>query len=200
MKRVVSIVVALACLALLSSCSLLPSPAFDDSKQLADAQMQHIADAVKHHDPDALKKLFSVRARKHAIDLDRGLEYFLTAFPSGRVTWEYTASSGSGATGDFRSTWVDFDRYTLSGGGKKYSVYFALFSRNTHDDPANVGIYALGIGPYTPNASTATGASEAFLVWTGQFGLDNDITSGNPGVYVPNARFGAAYDAGIRDR
>jgi len=63
-RRVLGAGVASACLVLLASCSLLPSPpgSFRDTdEQVAAAQMQHISDAVKDHDAAALKKLFSPR-------------------------------------------------------------------------------------------------------------------------------------------
>ena len=66
MKRVLGALAALACVALVSSCSLLPdipTPGNDDTGQKADVVMQDIADAVKHHDVAALKKLFSPGAR-----------------------------------------------------------------------------------------------------------------------------------------
>ena len=45
--------------------------------------MKLIADAAQNHDAAALKKLFSQRARQKAADLDGGLKYFLSAYPSG---------------------------------------------------------------------------------------------------------------------
>ena len=99
MRRFLGAGVALVCVTLLSSCALLPfgppGTITDDSKQQSDVEMQHIADAVKNHDAAALKRLFSRTAREKATDLDRGLKYFLSIFPSGKMTWK---SEGTGST------------------------------------------------------------------------------------------------------
>ena len=91
MRRMFVAVVSVACVGLLSACSFLPSiPSrfHDDSEQKAAAEMQHIAEAVKAHDAAALKKLFAPRAQEKATDLDGGLAYFLSIFPSGKMTWK----------------------------------------------------------------------------------------------------------------
>ena len=73
-RRVVGAVAALACVALLSSCSYVSAAADQgQTKRYADAQMRHIAEAVKTHDAAALKKLFSPNARAKATDLDLSL-------------------------------------------------------------------------------------------------------------------------------
>ena len=91
-RRVLGAAVALVFVGVLSSCALLPTgwpgPDSDNAQQKADVQMRHIASAVKSHDAAALKKLFSARAREKATDLDSGLDYFLSVFPSGRMTWK----------------------------------------------------------------------------------------------------------------
>ena len=91
LRRVLGAVVALVIVGLLSSCSFLPQlppvPGDDNPEQESSVEMQHIADGVKDHDAAALKKLFSRTARENAIDLDGGLKYFLSFFPSGKMTW-----------------------------------------------------------------------------------------------------------------
>jgi hypothetical protein len=173
MRRVVGAVVGLVCVGLLSSCSLAsalpPSTIFDDNKQLSDIVMQHIADAVKNHDAAALKKLFSTTARQKATDLDSGLAYFLSVFPSGRMTWE---SEGTGSGG--QETVELFADYKVSANGKEYDVYFTDFP---FANPDYVGIYSLGVTPYNAHPATApTAASTAFDSWESTF---------TPGVYVP---------------
>src|SRR5580692_7037762 len=81
-------VVAIACVVSLSSCALLPPSTavglgVADSNQQADAEMQHIEDAVKAHDAVALKTLFSKTVRAKASDLDGGIKDFLSFFQSG---------------------------------------------------------------------------------------------------------------------
>jgi hypothetical protein len=189
MRRAFAVVVGLVCVGLLSGCSLLPklppSPLNDDSKQQSDIEMQHIADAVKDHDAAALKKLFSPRAREKATDLDGGLTYFLSVFPSGRMTWESEGTGSAGINEYPKETVELFARYKVSVGGKKYELYFVDFTVNTASDPHNVGIYALGVTPYTADTPTASGAPKPFYIWSGAFRNGDPSNPGTPGVYVP---------------
>jgi hypothetical protein len=191
MKRVLGAVAALACVALLSSCSLLPdipTPGDDDTGQKADAVMQHIADAVKHHDVAALEKVFSPGARAKAKDLESGLKYFLSFFPSGKVTWEVGGPGpGGGGTNDFPdAAWDSTVDYKVFTGGKTYDLYFNQITTDTRQ-PKFVGVYALGIVPYTTNPYAANGAPKPFDLWASGIGLDNYTPVGTPGVYRPGA-------------
>jgi hypothetical protein len=142
-RRVVGALVALVIVGLLSSCALppqvLPIPGNDDTGKQADVAMQHIADAVKGHDADALKKLFSRTAREKATDLDGELKYFLSFFPSGKMTWELD-SFASGGYGDTDAVYV---YYKVSANGKKYDLYFADFKVNTAVAPDNDAAVAI---------------------------------------------------------
>ena len=186
MRRGLGLGVGLACVALLSSCALLPPGSSGDEQQQADTQMQHIADAVKSHDSAALKKLFSPVARGKAVDLDAGLKYFLSVFPSGRMTWKIeNGAPGSADENEHGYTEEIYASYKVSADGKEYELYFADLTANTHD-ANNVGLYALGVTPYSAERFTASGAAKPFYVWTGSFQLDdNNLVKGDPGVYVP---------------
>jgi len=191
-RRVLGAGLALVCVALLSACSLLPLGRgglhVDDSNQQADAVMQRIAVAVKNHDAAALKKLFSTTAREKATDLDGGLKYFLSVFPSGLKSLG-EPDGGPGGTGDDengKQTTVLFANYKVSANGKNYQLYFADYTVNQVDDPHNVGLYALGVAPYNAHPFTnPTAASRAFYAWARQFGIDNHTATGTPGVYIP---------------
>ena len=190
MRRVVGAVAVLLCVGLLSACSLLPklppSPLNDDSKQQADVEMQRIADAVKNHDAAALKKLFSKTAREKATDLDSGLKYFLSVFPSGRMTWKSEGPPATGGLNEYPKETVElYAFYKVSANGKTYDLYFADFTVNTAVDPDNVGLYALGVAPYTTDPLTASGTPKPFYVWSGSFQNGKPSDPGTPGVYVP---------------
>jgi hypothetical protein len=192
MRRILGAGVALTCIALLSSCALLPvgpgvvGTNLNQSTRQADVEMQQIADAVKDHNAAALKKLFSVRAREKAIGLDTGLTYFLSAFPSGRVTWKLLGGApGQTDENEFgKQTVVLFANYTVSSQGKTYALYFADYTVNQVEDPQNVGLYALGIVPSSDSGYTSSGAKKPFNVWASQF-WSSHIGSGTPGVYAP---------------
>ena len=194
MRRVVGAVAALVCVALLSSCSLLQNislPGHDDSKRQADVQMKHIADAVKDHDAAALKKLFSPGARAKASDLDSGLAYFLSIFPSGQMTWKI-APDGPGGTGFSKSSKEVLETeayYDVNANGKKYELFFADVTTD-NVQPHNVGHYALGVARNNSAAGpewTAAGDPTPFYDWIDSLGIDNlGDTIGAPGVFVPH--------------
>ena len=186
MRRVLAAFIALTCVALLSSCSTLQVIRDEnDPNQGSDAQMQHIADAVKHHDAAALKKLFSSTARQKATDLDGGLKYFLSQFPSGFTKW---VSEGDGTEGSNTSRGQleeVLPSYEVFANGKKYDLDFADFTVD-QADPNNVGIYALGAAPHNAHAYTnPTASSKAFDAWSSQFVNEDGKVYGDPGVYVP---------------
>ena len=187
MRRVVGAAAALLCVGLLSSCSLLPKlPPMggDPSPQHeSNVELQHIADAVKDHDASALEKLFSPAARKKATDLDAGVKYFLSFFPSGKM--KTLELQGDASTGDYnKGAEAIYPQYIVSADGKKYDLFFAFFSVNAYD-PDNVGIWALGITPHTADRFTASGASKPFYAWSGAFDDGSYTDPGTPGVYVP---------------
>jgi hypothetical protein len=143
MRRVFGAAVALASIALLSSCALLPGlPVANpgDSGGNPDVQMQHIADAVKTQDADALKKLFTSRAREKAVNLDSGLKYFLSIFPSGRMTWKSLGASSSDDVDDNgKETVVLYATYKVSADGKEYDLFFADYTVDQAEGSHNVG-------------------------------------------------------------
>lgn len=188
-RRTLGAAVVLLCVGLLSSCSLLPSHGGgfrDSSEQQAAAEMKLIADAASNHDAAALKKLFSPLAQQKAKDLDSELKYFLSAYPSGRLTWQTQGNGLEGSNELVRRATEVFGNYEASVGGKKFDLYFAYIPVNDfHAD--NIGLYALGVVPSTDSGYTATGDKKPFDLWASQFGIDDDtnIARGDPGVYVP---------------
>lgn len=153
--------------------------------------MQQIADAVKHHDAAALKELFSPNARAKATDLDSGLKYFLSVFPTGEMTWKIAnGGPGGSALTTSRKEVVEMDAYyDVKANGKKYELFFAdVTADNVH--PHNLGIFALGVAQNDSQDSaeyTAFGDPTPFFDWMDMVGIDNigDL-HGNPGVYVPD--------------
>jgi hypothetical protein len=187
-RRSLGVVASLLCVASLSACSLLPgipvAKSFSSGKH-PDAVMQHIADAVRHDDATALEKLFSATARKNAADLGGELKYFLSVFPSGKLTWEIE-DGGPGSAEQNQDGYTEelYAFYEVSAAGKKYDLYFADISASTKD-PKSVGLYALGVQPYTANPLTASAAAKRFFVWANSHLLENGEPTGTPGAYVP---------------
>jgi hypothetical protein len=130
-----------------------------------------------------LEKLFSPAARKKATDLDGGVKYFLSFFPSGRI--EKFGLESLSSTGDYnKGAEAIYPQYLVSADGKKYDLFFVLFSVNSFD-PDNVGIYALGITPHSADHFSASGVPKPFYAWSGAFDNGNYTDPGTPGVYVP---------------
>jgi hypothetical protein len=148
--------------------------------------MEQIADAVNSQDVSALKALFSTRALERATDLDQGLDYFLSFFPNGGLTWE---RSEIGAEGDYDShgkkTELMEAHYTVSVDGNDYYLVFKDFTVNETIDPENVGLYALGVAPWSE--SPQTGPAQPLYAWAGSITLEGDGENGYPGVYVPES-------------
>jgi hypothetical protein len=181
-------VTALICAVLLSSCSLLPkapTPAGgDDPNQTSNAVMQRIARAVKGRDASALKKLFSPAARENATDLDGGVKYFLSYFPSGQMTWRLESVASDGVNDYPHVTEGVYPTYEVSADGKKYDLFFTDFPSNAVD-PDNVGIYALGVTPHSSNPFNASGGLKPFYAWSRAYHNGNYKDPGTAGVYVP---------------
>jgi hypothetical protein len=170
--------VALVCVVALSSCSLLDSfGGRDPDVAAAEDRMAEIAAAVDDRDAAALKALFSPRAVERAPGLDAGIEYFLSLFPDGRLTWKLVGVSSEGVVDHGKKTWMVKPNYEVSSGGQDYRVVFADLTVNEVTDPGNVGLYALGAAPLPDD--------EALGYWNG-FQHDTDGEYGYPGIYVPD--------------
>jgi hypothetical protein len=186
-KSLLSVVMLAIIACVLSACSLLPvGPGvyLDGDNAQADAQMEKIAAAVKDQDPAALKALFTKRALDEAVDIDAGLEYFLSFFPDGEFTWKRDAIGSEGETdGSGATTEMLRANYRLTVDGEDYRLFFADFTVNDLLDPDNVGIYAMGLTPWT--GDNETGGSKAFSEWAGAIQYDVTYAKGYPGVYVP---------------
>jgi hypothetical protein len=184
MGKLWSALLALVCVVALSSCSLLPpgphGVPFPDSDQKSDAQMDKIIAAVNKHDAAALKAMFSKRALEKAVDLDKRLDYFLSFFPNGGMTWKRDASASEGD--ESSGTELLKSYYKVSAGGVDYSLFFADFTLNKID-PDNVGLHALGVAAWADDRRS--GPSEPFFSWAASMTIDESDADGYPGVYVP---------------
>lgn len=182
MRRFLLGMVALVCAVLLTSCALVPFGLGVGDDQQADAQMEKIAAAVNSHDAGALEALFSKRALEKAAKIDAGLDYFLSLFPKGGLTWKRDGVGSEGATEHGKRTELLQANYTVSAGGKDYFLFFADFTVNDVYDPDNVGIYGLGVTPRTDDRNSGT--TEPFSWWASSIEADESNAVGYPGVWV----------------
>jgi hypothetical protein len=182
--RKLLVLLAIVSTVVLSSCALLPVgvPIIGDYHEQAHARMEQIAEAANNGDAAALKALFSSRALEQAADIDEGLEYLMSFFPEGGVTWERDAIGTVGENNGGHKTQMLGANYKVSVDGEEYWLYFADFTVN-EVDPENVGLYALGVTPWTEDIHS--GAAEPFSAWVSGIGYRGATGKGYPGVYVP---------------
>lgn len=182
MSKFLSVVAAAICVAVLSSCSL--GPFSDNDDYQADTRMEQIGAAINEGDAAALKGMFSGPALEQATGFDEGLEYFLSFFPDGGLTWERNVVGAEATTAYGEKTEVLRAFYDVSVGGKVYSLFFADFTQNDIVDPDNVGIFALGVTPRVDDIDS--GAAEPFYIWANSIHPRGVDKTGYPGIYVPN--------------
>lgn len=84
-----------------------------------------------------------------------------------------------------KQTLALFCSYNLVADGEKYELFFVYYPVNEVVDPQNVGIYALGVAPHEEERFTASGEAKPFYMWQGSFQSTEQVTSGDPGVYIP---------------
>jgi hypothetical protein len=180
MKKFLSVLVAFGCVVVLSSCSLL-APFINEQGQL-DARMERIAAAINSHDAEAIKELFSPRALEDATDIDAGLDYFLSFFPNGVDSWESDGFSSSSENAFVKWTRLVKGGYKVSADGKDYYLSLIVFTVNDNLDPENVGVYGLGVIPWSDNPYSVP--ADAMGYWGAAIDRDTSDPDGYPGVYV----------------
>jgi hypothetical protein len=186
MKKLLFVAMALVTVVVLSSCALLPLGGIihDNDDQQAGARMEQIAEAVNSQDTAALEALFSSRAVEQATDLDQRLDYFLSFFPNGGLTWEQDrVGSKVRVDSSGKKTELLDARYTVSADGNDYWLVFKDFTVNDAIDPENVGLYALGVTPWTEDVHS--GPAQLLFAWSGSIDMEGPGEKGYPGVYVP---------------
>jgi hypothetical protein len=152
----------------------------------AEVQMEQIAAALNDQDAAALKGLFSAEALGHTAEIDDGLDYLLSLFPTGGITW----TPDPAETNPIRSSsYIDPDsgnlsewlqaNYQVSANGKEFWLYFASVTID-EANPENVGLERLGVTPWIGERSSdgMTGPSADFYDWVyvnvGDTSVDNN--------------------------
>jgi hypothetical protein len=185
MKRFASVLVALAVVVLLPSCSLIPGSLFGKSDTVvSNERAVEIVDAINARDAATLKSMFTKYARtEFSAEIDDGLEYLLSLFPDGDVVLvpdTTTFPSVGESVHKGKKAKLVGKPYLVRSGGNDYSLYFDEFQVNTID-PDNVGIYRMGA--FLRTDSDDSSLELAFHSWAGS--LDVDAPAGGPpGVFV----------------
>ena len=165
--------------------------AFIPPREVGDARMEQIAAAVNNQDAAALKGMFSAYALERAPEIDKRLDYLLARFANGGMTWTQDKVDAYDHVESGKLTESLHGHYKVSVEGHEYRLFFSDFTLNEVVNPDNVGLYALGVGPWTESSDPEqySGSAESFLRWVGSMTLDgheNDYPgeNGYAGVYT----------------
>ena len=188
MRLVSSGLAALLVVLVLASCGLVsPEPSdtlYVKTYEKADDRMEQIAAAVSDGDAAALRAMFSTRALDQAVEIDGALDQLLSSFPNGGLTWElWESPRAERQYKDGKLTEVLLALYRVSADGRDYALFLAEFTVNEVINPDNVGLYALGVVPWTDQPSY--GCAEPFYSLACAIHADESDAEGYPGVYVP---------------
>jgi hypothetical protein len=179
MRRLLSIVVTLLSgILLLSSCSFIEALAFNEGAAAKHSleQMTRIVDALNAQDAASIKGMFTDEARTdYSAEIDHGLEYLLSLFPDGDVTWneEDGGSHPSYSYDGGRMRVRLISSYLVMSGGTEYEVFFHEIAFN-QIEPGVVGLTGL-----SAVASTESGDSPLEVARTSWAGSDRP-----PGVFI----------------
>lgn len=155
---------------------------FVSATHKADVRMEQIAGALSTHDAAALKAMFSADVLKQTPQLDEGLDYLLSFFPTGEVAWtqdpaEYPPVEVFPYIDGGKLIERVEGNYKLYANGNEYWLFFSGTTVN-EANPSDVGLESLGVTPWVEERhSEMSGAPGDFYDWThvGRY----------PGVYVP---------------
>src|SRR4051812_9455895 len=110
MRRLASLIAAIAVVLLLASCSLISGFVGPSEEQVVRDKMTHIIEAINDRDAAALRAMFTEYARaKYSAEIDEGVAHLLSLFPHGDVIWKddgEAAGSGSGLDKNFKRSWL----------------------------------------------------------------------------------------------
>ena len=149
---------------------------------LSSHKMDLTLDQLNHQDPIGLRDLFSKYVRReYATTIDDGLNKLVAFLPGGDVVLkgERVALTVREKPGSAGKTTLLLSTYRVSSGGTDYRFLLAQFTENAVD-PSNVGIYAIGVAPWTELGDSA--AEKALSVWSDSFTVD---ASTAPGIHLP---------------
>jgi hypothetical protein len=155
---------------------------YDDS-QLARHKVAEIVDKVNIEDDLGLEEKFTKRAEADfKNEIHDGVDKLYELFPGGAIT----LPEDQGVVPVVRETTDDtggkttllLSTYRVSSATTDYRLSFAYFTENTAD-PSNLGIYAIGIAPWTDSGDST--AEKALSSWIDKFDVDARTP---PGVWV----------------
>lgn len=153
-----------------------------DNSMLSSHEMDLIVEQLNYKTSIGLRDLFSKYVRaQYATTIDDDLDKLVAFLPGGDVALkgERVALTVREKPGSAGKTTLLLSTYRVASGGTDYRFVLAQFTENA-GDPSNVGIYAIGVAPWTELGDSA--AEKALSVWSDSFTVD---ASTAPGIHLP---------------
>ena len=153
-----------------------------DNSMLSSHEMDLIVEQLNYKTSIGLRDLFSKYVRReYATTIDDDLDKLVAFLPGGDVALkgERVALTVREKPGSAGKTTLLLSTYRVTSGGTDYRFLLAQFTENAVD-PSNVGIYAIGVAPWTELGDSA--AEKALSVWSDSFTVD---ASTAPGIHLP---------------
>jgi hypothetical protein len=117
----------------------------DKDNNLADARMEQVFEAIKEHDKNAVRAIFSPKAITEADNFDAGVDFLLSFVTGEVVSWSRDESPVvSDVVENSRKTKQLLTWYTLETEEHKYLVFLVDYPIDTVN-PENEGLYSLRI-------------------------------------------------------
>jgi hypothetical protein len=154
-----------------------------DNGDLTLHKVTEIVGKVEIQDHLGLRELFTKQAQSdYTTEVDDGIDKLYALFPDGEITWQEqqkVVPVVRETTGDAGGkTRLLLSAYRVSSATADYRLSFAYFTENTADT-SNLGIYAIGIAPWTDSGDSA--AEKAMSSWIDTFDVDASVP---PGIFV----------------
>jgi hypothetical protein len=145
-------------------------------------RLPQLLEELNSQDHLGLEERFTAYAQaEHGAELKDGIDKLYAPFPDGDVAWQkdqQTAPVVREKTGNGGKTLLLLSTYRVSSGGVDYRLFCADFRENAADS-SNLGIYAIGVAPWT--ASGDSPAEKALFAWGDKFDVN---ASTPPGIFI----------------
>jgi hypothetical protein len=150
-----------------------------DNSQMSLQTLPQIVDKVNIQDTLGLEEKFSKYARiGRATEIKDGVSQLIALFPDGNVVWQKDKQAPPTVrekTDNGGRTLLLVSRYRVSVGSVDYWLVCADFRENT-THPQNLGIYAIGVAPWTQTGDSA--GEKALFSWADSFDIDATTPAG----------------------
>ena len=117
----------------------------DKDKKYSDELIENIVETIKKKDSDKMKDMFSLTAKKKAVNFEKQVDCFFENFNDSNLRIEDNAGpiTYDDTENGLKSKKI-INWYEVHGGKNNYKIFFVAWIENTFDKE-NVGLYALRV-------------------------------------------------------